>query len=338
RYPCRCRILQIPSNNAKDKLTAVVDLLGYAQSGATINFTATFTSNGTNAVPPYSLQSQYVTSGTNGQAINYIWGTRVANVTVTTEYADLNASKTINFIAVVPIFFNISNIPPSLQSSSSSVATIDGVAYSYAQLTKKPTSFDWGCNTTHTYDFQPIVYNSSGTCFVFNSVTIDGFSSTRNSGTVTVSTCKTQSITASYSPQYELYEISSPSAGGSVSPGTSWYAPSSSVTISETPNTTGHYVFIDWTCNGTGCYSGTATSKSVTLNNPINETAVFQSTTTSTSTTSTSTTTSTTSTSTTSTSTTTSTTSTSTSTTSTSTTSTSTTTSTTVTTTSTTST
>ena len=46
------------ANNAKDKLTATIDLLGYAQSGATINFTAKFTNNGTNAVPPYSLQSK----------------------------------------------------------------------------------------------------------------------------------------------------------------------------------------------------------------------------------------------------------------------------------------
>ena len=272
------------ANNAKDKLTATIDLLGYAQSGATINFTAKFTNNGTNAVPPYSLQSKYATSGTNGQAIDYIWGTKASNVTVTASYAGVNASKTINFIPVVPIFFNASNIPSSLQSSPSSIAAIDGVAYSYLQLTKRPTSFAWGCNTTHTYDFEPIIYNSSGTRFVFNSVTIDGITSTGNSGNITVSACKTQSITASYSEQYELYEVASPSAGGSVSPGTSWYAPSSSVTISETPNTTGHYVFANWTCAGTGCYSGTDASTSVTLNNPINETAVFKTTTTTTTT------------------------------------------------------
>ncbi|MEM3883983.1 MAG: hypothetical protein QXT94_03560, partial [Methanothrix sp.] len=218
-----------PANNAKDELIARVDLLGYPQSGATVNLTATFTKNGTNAVPPYSLQSQFVTTGTNGQAIDYIWGTTVSNVTVKANYAGLNATKTINFVAVVPIFFNISNIPTSLQSNPSDIATIDGVSYSYSQLTKKPTNFDWGCNTTHTYSFDPIIYNSSGTRFVFKSVTIDGFTSDSNSGSATVSTCKSQNVTVSYNKQYELYDIASPPTGGTVSPATSWYAPSSSV-------------------------------------------------------------------------------------------------------------
>ncbi|MEM0202310.1 MAG: hypothetical protein QXR73_03980, partial [Candidatus Micrarchaeaceae archaeon] len=278
-----------PANNMKDMLSAHVDLLGYVQSGATVNFTATFTKNGTNAVPPYSMQSQYATTGTNGQAVDYIWGTKVSNVTVKASYAGLNATKTINFLAVVPAYFTISNITSSLQSSLSTIATIDGVSYSYSQLTHKPTNFDWGCNTTHTYSFDTIIYNSSGTRYVFQNILVNGFSFTNNSGSITISTCKAQSILVNYAPQYELYTTPSPTSGGTVSPKTSWYSPNTGVTISETPNTTGHYVFVDWTCNGSGCYSGTAASTSVTVSNPINETAVFQTTVTSTSTSTTST-------------------------------------------------
>ena len=201
-----------PANNAKDELIARIDLLGYPQSGATINFTAAFTKNGTNAVPPYSLQSQFVTTGTNGQAIDYIWGTAVSNVTVKANYAGLNATKTINFIPVVPIFFAISSTLAPLQSSTLGIATIDGVPYSYSQLTKKPTSFDWGCNTTHTYSLASPIYNGANTRYVFNNVEVDGIYYTAQNSTITVSSCKQTNVTINYRTQYYLNMSAYPSS------------------------------------------------------------------------------------------------------------------------------
>jgi hypothetical protein len=76
-------------------------------------------------------------------------------------------------------------------------------------------------------------------------------------------------------PQYYLTMSVSPSSGGTVSPGSEWVNSGSSVTISESPAS--NYVFNDWTCSGTGCYSGTATSASITMNNNISETANYYS-------------------------------------------------------------
>ncbi|MEM0154705.1 MAG: hypothetical protein QW814_02620, partial [Methanothrix sp.] len=193
-----------PANNAKDELTARVDLLGYPQSGATINFTATFTKNGTDAIPPYSLQSQYVTTGTNGEAVDYIWGSTSGNVTVAASYAGLNATKSIAFVPTVPIYFNVSGAAPYIQSGTMPIATIDGVPYSYSNMTKKPTKFYWVCNSTHTYSFNSPIYNGPFTRYVFDYIEVDGIYYSSQSGTITLSQCKQTSINILYSTQYYL--------------------------------------------------------------------------------------------------------------------------------------
>ncbi|ASI13489.1 cell surface protein [Candidatus Mancarchaeum acidiphilum] len=67
-----------------------------------------------------------------------------------------------------------------------------------------------------------------------------------------------------------------PSNDGSTSPGVGshTYGYGTTVSLSETPAT--GYEFVDWTCNGNGCYSGTSTNPTVTLKNSITETANFK--------------------------------------------------------------
>jgi uncharacterized repeat protein (TIGR02543 family) len=66
---------------------------------------------------------------------------------------------------------------------------------------------------------------------------------------------------------HNLFVSSSPSSGGSVSPGTGSYTPGSNVTLSETPNS--GYTFTGWTCSGTNCYSGTSASATVMVSKNI---------------------------------------------------------------------
>jgi hypothetical protein len=45
------------------------------------------------------------------------------------------------------------------------------------------------------------------------------------------------------------------------------------VVLGESPSA--WFVFSSWSCTGAGCYAGTNPTPSVTMNNPINETATF---------------------------------------------------------------
>ncbi len=76
------------------------------------------------------------------------------------------------------------------------------------------------------------------------------------------------SETANY--DVHLTELSSPSNAGSLSPGTGWYAPGSSITLSESNNT--GYKFINWT----GYQKSTSSSFSMTVpTSPFTETANY---------------------------------------------------------------
>ncbi|MCL5437557.1 MAG: PEGA domain-containing protein, partial [Candidatus Thermoplasmatota archaeon] len=77
----------------------------------------------------------------------------------------------------------------------------------------------------------------------------------------------------SYTTQYYLTTYSSPSVGGATSPLSGWYNASSTVTISATPDS--GYVFLSWTGDGSGNYTGKSSSQVITMDSPITETAYF---------------------------------------------------------------
>ncbi|HVP22427.1 MAG TPA: hypothetical protein VMS77_00790 [Conexivisphaerales archaeon] len=64
-----------------------------------------------------------------------------------------------------------------------------------------------------------------------------------------------------------------PAGEGTVSPGSGYYTYASGVTISESPND--GYYFTGWSCTGSGCYSGSSSSHTIYMNNPITETANY---------------------------------------------------------------
>ena len=77
--------------------------------------------------------------------------------------------------------------------------------------------------------------------------------------------------TANFSTQY--YLTMSHNTGGTVSPASGWRSSGTAVSITATLAT--GYHFTNWTGSGTGSYSGTNNPASVTMNEPIAETATF---------------------------------------------------------------
>jgi len=102
------------------------------------------------------------------------------------------------------------------------------------------------------------------------------YSGNNNPATNTVTMNGPITETASWTHQYELTVTS---AYGSTS-GQGWYNAGVSVPFSvNTPVSGGtgvQYVLTSWSGSGTGAYSGSSSSSSVTMNNPITETANWQ--------------------------------------------------------------
>ncbi len=93
-----------------------------------------------------------------------------------------------------------------------------------------------------------------------------------SSGTVTVDGFnQTQYIY--YYPEYYLHVTVSPSNYGTISPGSGWYSSGEYLDLLASPNS--GYAFSSWKGTGSGSYTGTSDSASITMNGPINETATF---------------------------------------------------------------
>jgi uncharacterized repeat protein (TIGR02543 family) len=84
---------------------------------------------------------------------------------------------------------------------------------------------------------------------------------------------ETANYKANATTLYSLSVSASPSSGGTVT-GNGNYSAGSKVTVSETPKA--GYTFTGWSCTGTGCWTGIATSGTVTVNNAMTETANFK--------------------------------------------------------------
>ncbi|MEM5829291.1 MAG: hypothetical protein QW040_00415 [Candidatus Aenigmatarchaeota archaeon] len=117
-----------------------------------------------------------------------------------------------------------------------------------------------GLSGVVNYEYDSIVSNTTGTQYICTASCSGSLSSSDNK-------------IASYKTQYYLQMSVNPSMGGKTSPQSGWYDMGSSITISATPNP--GYIFSGWTCSGSGCYSGTLSSATITINNPINEIANF---------------------------------------------------------------
>ncbi|HZY91621.1 MAG TPA: hypothetical protein VFG07_02435 [Thermoplasmata archaeon] len=107
----------------------------------------------------------------------------------------------------------------------------------------------------------PVVYVAAGERFVSNVTNVS----------VQVTSNSTTLLSVAFSEEY-LVSVSA-SAGGDVTPSSTWAAAGGSVPLTATPAT--GYMFANWSGSGAGSYSGTVASSTVTANGPITETATF---------------------------------------------------------------
>ncbi len=117
-------------------------------------------------------------------------------------------------------------------------------------------------NGTYLFTDPALILGGVGTDFVTST----------NNGTVTVAGANV-SVPIPYSAQYYLTTAVTPSAGGTVSPSSGWYAAGASVSLSEAANAT--YDFVGWNGTGNVNYTGTNSTPTVTMDSPVTEIAVF---------------------------------------------------------------
>jgi hypothetical protein len=85
------------------------------------------------------------------------------------------------------------------------------------------------------------------------------------------------SIDPSFTHQFLLTVNVNPTGAGSTSPSSEWVSSGARLSVQATSASNSGFAFLNWTCIGTGCYSGTANpTPSVTVMNPMTETANFQ--------------------------------------------------------------
>ncbi|MBN1447063.1 MAG: T9SS type A sorting domain-containing protein [Bacteroidetes bacterium] len=89
--------------------------------------------------------------------------------------------------------------------------------------------------------------------------------------TITVQGTNPTQLTAEYQLQYEL--TMNASAGGTVQPSSGWHVPGAALQITAHPNT--GYVLERWEGAGNGSYSGTTNPVTVTMDEPLTQTAWF---------------------------------------------------------------
>ena len=181
---------------------------------------------------------------------NKSWSSNGGSVTVN----GASVSQSLTFTSVT---YTVTLTETGLPSGTSWPVTLNGVTKT---STGSSISFTEP-NGTYAYTVSTPISGVAGVRYV-----------TASSGSVTVNS-NNPAVSVPYVPQYYLATYSSPSAGGTTSPLSGWYNADSTVTISAT--LVSGYAFISWTGTGTGSYTGTSASHTITMGTPITEIANF---------------------------------------------------------------
>jgi len=281
-------VLQVVGNNVVAQPTNVPLATGSSatiplQSGAfalVTNTGAIFSYNMGNAssVSLVSIGAQtnpspglyYVSGGvTISSASHTEW---VVNGTTESEGTQLNLDvdgpTTVVALATAPVTFEAQGLGSDAQGMAL-IVTVNNQSATYA-ANQLPVTLYLLPGTQVFYSWASPISGSSGVQYVWQSTSgLDN----GQSGTFTVP-AQGGSVVATYGTQYYLTVQASPAAGGSVSPASGWYNAGTQVQISATANS--GYQFYGWVGSGSGSYTGSSSSATITMNGPITETAYFQ--------------------------------------------------------------
>ncbi len=196
--------------------------------------------------------------GLGGGSHNGLWARfdAVGSMTVSNctlaEYRDDTSNFTFIFVT--------SNVPVTVQTSPPGLSfTVDGTNYSSAQ------ALNWLYGSSHTLATTSPQSGGTGVQYVWSSWNDGGALSHAATATTNMT------YTANFTTQYFL--TMNAGLGGSASPSSGWNNSNAVVNISAT--TSNGYAFSAWAGSGSGSYSGTNGSASVTMNGPITQTANF---------------------------------------------------------------
>jgi hypothetical protein len=183
----------------------------------------------------------------------------------TGSYSGSSASPTITMNGPISEMANFTANPVTISvtvqpSLSGRSFTVDGSTYTTAQ------TFNWVPGNSHTIATTTPQSGGTGIQYVWSSWSDSGAMSHIVAPTVATT------YTANFTTQYYLIEGYG-TGGSSVSPGTGWYNSGASFSVSATPAS--GYSFSSWTGSGTGSYSGSSASPTITMNGPISEMANF---------------------------------------------------------------
>jgi hypothetical protein len=185
-----------------------------------------------------------------------------------------NINETATFKPFNPVYvtFNSESNPTMQDTGSATILDVAGILFT---LSNFPKTIIFAHNSIITYKFESPIAGASSTQYVFNYIapdsgcTTDGL--TQQSGSFTASSnCIAN---ANYTTQYYLTTSSYPSSEGTASPSSEWVNYENTVALSATPDS--GYVFTGWQCTGNGCYNGNNAIDTLTIDNPITETATF---------------------------------------------------------------
>ena len=230
--------------------------------------------------PTVISDNYWYDSGTTATVIlNGVWGQSGGTRTRLTGYVINGGSNTpTSTTGTVTVFSGV--------ISNHEFVTATSVAQYQITFTQTGLTSDSGSNTILTLNGLNYAYNTlptnfwvdSGTSFSWASpvagITNEQFIKTGGSGASPITATGTYSAT--YQTQYYLTVTS---ANGSPT-GQGWYNAGVSAPFSVTTPSSGgngvQYLLTTWTGSGIGSYSGSSSSSSVTMNNPITETANWQ--------------------------------------------------------------
>jgi len=183
-----------------------------------------------------------VTATPVGQQVNQVVVTATATTTPSKVTMTVSYSVVGGGTPTAPVFhYVLSGVSKTLTLTKTGKAvTVDaGSAWSVT-----PDPLVGSSSTQRWYSSQPLTGTASATTIIF-----------------------------AFQHQYYLTMKVSSSTGGSVTPSNGWNNAGVTVTIKATAKT-GH-IFKSWTGSGTGSYTGTSASHTITINAAITETANF---------------------------------------------------------------
>jgi hypothetical protein len=139
---------------------------------------------------------------------------------------------------------------------------VDGAAV------KSPQTFAWVIGSTHTIAANTPVSCGNGCQYIFASWSDGG----AQSHTITVPGAPT-TYNATFQKQYLLTITVNPTGGGTVNVSSGWYNAGQKLLLA--PIASAGYTFKSWTGKGSGSYTGTNPTPTITMNGTITETANF---------------------------------------------------------------